>query len=50
MTAEEITALTPQTREDRITGSKWVLVSEEVMVLSVWTCKSGMLLIYRRLT
>jgi hypothetical protein len=27
-----------------------VLVSEEVMVLCVWTCKVCMLLIYRRLT
>jgi hypothetical protein len=50
MTPEEIAALTPQTREDRIAGSKWVLASEEVMVLCVWTCKLCMLLIYRRLT
>jgi hypothetical protein len=50
MTPEDIAALTPQTKADRISGSKWVLVSEEVMVLCVWTCKICMLLIYRRLT
>jgi hypothetical protein len=50
MTPEDIAALTPQTKADRISGSKWVLVSEEAMVLCVWTCKICMLLIYRRLT
>lgn len=50
MTPDEIAAMTPQTKADRISGSKWVLVSEEVMVLCVWTCKVCMLLIYRRLT
>lgn len=50
MTPEDIAALTPQAKADRISGSKWVLVSEEVMVLCVWTCKVCMLLIYRRLT
>lgn len=50
MTPEEEAALTPQTRQERIEGSKWVLVSEEVMVLTIWTCKVCMLLIYKRLT
>ena len=50
MTPEDIAALTPQAKANRISGSKWVLVSEEVMVLCVWTCKVCMLLIYRRLT
>lgn len=50
MTPDEIAALTPEIREARISGSKWVLLSEEVMVLTIWTCKVCMLLIYRRLT
>ena len=50
MTPDEIAALTPQTYADRVSGSKWVLVSEEVMVMTVWTCKVCMLLIYKRLT
>ena len=50
MTPDEIAALTPESREARIVGSKWVLLSEEVMVLTIWTCKVCMLLIYRRLT
>ena len=50
MTSDEIAALTPESRKARIAGSKWVLLSEEVMVLTIWTCKVCMLLIYRRLT
>lgn len=50
MTDEEIAELTPETRETRIAGSKWVLVSEESMVLTIWSCKACMLFIYRRLT
>ncbi|KAL8722867.1 MAG: hypothetical protein Q9225_000700 [Loekoesia sp. 1 TL-2023] len=50
MTEEEIAALTPEGRETRIAGSKWVLVSEESMVLTIWSCKACMLFIYRRLT
>lgn len=50
MTAAEEAALTPETTADRVAGSKWVLVSEEAMVLTVWTCKLGMLFLYRRIT
>ncbi|KAL9099085.1 MAG: hypothetical protein Q9163_005364 [Psora crenata] len=50
MTAEEQAALTPETTAQRVVGSKWVLVSEEAMVLTVWTCKLGMLFLYHRLT
>lgn len=50
MTQEEIDALTPETIAMRIRGSKWVLVSEESLVLAVWSCKACMLFIYRRLT
>lgn len=50
MTAEEEAALTPETTAERIAGSKWVVVVEEAMVLTVWTCKFGMLFLYRRIT
>lgn len=50
MTEEDITNLTPETTATRIAGSKWVLVSEETMVLTIWSCKACMLFIYRRLT
>lgn len=49
MTDEEIAALTAETKLQREIGSKWVFLSEEVMVLTVWTCKVCMLLLYRRL-
>ena len=50
MTPEEEAALTPETIAERVVGSKWVLVVEEAMVLTVWTCKLGMLFLYRRIT
>lgn len=50
MTDKETAELTPETRETRIAGSKWVMVSEESVVLTIWSCKACMLFIYRRLT
>lgn len=50
MTEEDIANLTPETKQARIVGSKWVLLSEQSMVLTIWTCKLCMLFIYRRLT
>ncbi|KAI4273965.1 MAG: hypothetical protein LQ337_004264 [Flavoplaca oasis] len=50
MTLEEEAALTPKTIAERVAGSKWVVVLEEAMVLTVWTCKLSMLFIYRRIT
>lgn len=49
MTPEEIATLTPESKHNREVGSKWVFLSEEVMVLTVWTCKVCMLLLYKRL-
>lgn len=49
MTDTEIAALTPEIWRGRVVESKWVLLSEEVMVLTVWTCKVCMLLLYKRL-
>ena len=50
MTPEEQAALTPETTAERVVGSKWVLVVEEAMVCTVWTCKLAMLFLYRRIT
>lgn len=50
MTPEEKTALTPETTKERIMGSKWVIVSEQAMILTIWSLKLCMLCIYRRLT
>ncbi|KAF2219268.1 hypothetical protein BDZ85DRAFT_285613 [Elsinoe ampelina] len=50
MTEEEVAALTPETTAMRVIGSKWVLVSEQSMIFTIWSCKVIMLLVYRRLT
>jgi hypothetical protein len=49
MTDEQIATLTPETKAAGISGRKWVLVSEETMILSLSTCKVWTLLIYRLL-
>ena len=50
MSQEEIDSLTPESIAERITGSKWVFVSEQSMLIAVWSMKCCMLLIYNRLT
>lgn len=50
MTPEEEAALTPEIKAERVRGSKWVLVSEQAMIMSVWSCKAVMLTLYRTLT
>ena len=50
MSEEDIASLTPETQRMRVAGSKWVLVSEQSMVLTIWSCKVCMIMIYRRLT
>ncbi|OJD22168.1 hypothetical protein ACJ73_06489 [Blastomyces percursus] len=50
LSEEEILALTPETTAARISGSKWVYVSEHMMVLTIWTMKFCMLIIYGRIT
>ncbi|KAL1959666.1 hypothetical protein VTO42DRAFT_1701 [Malbranchea cinnamomea] len=50
MSEEDIRNLTPETHAERVRGSKWVFVSEHVMVLTIWTLKTVMLLIYARIT
>jgi len=50
MTPEEIATMTPKIHADRVTGSKWVFVSEHSMVLTIWSLKACMLIIYARIT
>ena len=50
MTAEEEAALTAESIRERVKGSKWVVVSEQAMVLTIWSLKLCMLFIYSRLT
>lgn len=50
MTQEDIDTLTPAIHAEREKGSKWVFVSEHSFVLSVWSMKACMLVIYARIT
>lgn len=50
MTAEEVAALTADITRERTKGSKWVMVSEQAMILTIWSFKLCMLFIYSRLT
>ena len=50
MTADEEAALTPESVRERTKGSKWVVVSEQAMILTIWSFKLCMLFIYSRLT
>ncbi len=50
MTPEDEVSLTPQTVKERMEGSKWVFVSEQGMIITIWSLKLCMLFIYRRLT
>lgn len=49
MTPEETAALTPEIKEQRVTGSKWVFVSEHAMLLTIWSMKAAMLVLYARI-
>lgn len=44
------TELTPESIKERIIGSKWVLVVEQMQILTIWTVKICLLLMYNRLT
>jgi hypothetical protein len=50
MTEEDIANLTPTSYADRVSGSKWVFVSEHSFVLAIWAMKACMLVIYARIT
>lgn len=50
MSDKETAGLTPHERKVRSDSSKWVLVTEDMKVLAVWSCKVCMLLIYKCFT
>jgi len=50
MTPEEEAALTPDIIAQRVRGSKWVFVSEHAMLLTIWSMKGAMLILYTRVT
>lgn len=50
LTEEEIEALTPESIESRVIGSKWVFASEHAMLLTIWSMKAAMLALYARIT
>ncbi|CAG7933184.1 unnamed protein product [Penicillium olsonii] len=50
MTPEDIKNMTDKTYAERVSGSKWVFVSEHSFVLCIWALKACMLVIYARIT
>ncbi|KAH6892869.1 hypothetical protein B0T10DRAFT_481057 [Thelonectria olida] len=44
------TELTPENIKERVIGSKWVLVVEQMQIITIWTLKICLLLLYNRLT
>ncbi|RJE24403.1 hypothetical protein PHISCL_03257 [Aspergillus sclerotialis] len=46
----DIKHLTPTLKSERVSGSKWVYVSEHSFLLNSWTLKSCMLVLYARIT
>ncbi|KAK5072258.1 hypothetical protein LTR70_010510 [Exophiala xenobiotica] len=50
MTDEEVAQLTPAIAAQRVKGSKWVFVSEHAMLLTIWSMKAAMLVLYARVT
>lgn len=42
--------LTPESIKSRIRGSKYVLIVEQSMIMTIWGCKICLLLMYRNLT
>lgn len=50
MTPEEEAALTPEIIKERISGSKWVVVSEHSMLIAIWSMKACMLHLYASIT
>lgn len=50
MTPEDIATLTPEISTERVKGSKWVFVSEHAMLLTIWSMKAAMLVLYARIT
>jgi len=47
---EDISAISPESKNARIIGSKWVFVSEHAMLLCIWSLKICMLVLYAGIT
>lgn len=50
MLPSDIPLLTPESIKSRIRGSKYVLVVEQCMIMTIWGCKVCLLLMYNKLT
>jgi hypothetical protein len=50
LSPDDIAALTPDTIAERVAGSKWVFVSEHSMILTIWSTKVCMLILYMNIT
>jgi hypothetical protein len=50
MTPEDKKNMTDKSYHERVSGSKWVFVSEHSFILCVWALKACMLVIYARIT
>jgi hypothetical protein len=50
MLPSDIPLLTPESIKARIRGSKYVLVVEQCMIMTIWGCKVCLLLMYSKLT
>lgn len=49
MSDADIAALTPETTKIRIIGAKWVFVTEQAIMATIWSMKGCMFLVYARL-
>ena len=49
MTPEEAASLTPTIKEGRIKGSKWVFVTEHAELLTIWSMKAAVLVLYAKI-
>ncbi|EFE44777.1 hypothetical protein TRV_00449 [Trichophyton verrucosum HKI 0517] len=49
VTAADIAHLTPESKKRRTRGAKWVFVAEHAMILTTWTLKACMIVLYRRI-
>ncbi|EZF28578.1 UbiD family decarboxylase [Trichophyton interdigitale] len=49
VTAADIAHLTPESKQRRTRGAKWVFVAEHAMILTTWTLKACMIVLYRRI-
>ena len=49
MTPDQIAALTPETTKKRVLGSKWAFIMTHFMLVTVWSMKCCMIILYLRI-